>query len=57
MMSQCRSLKHTWEIDASKVCSSTLEDNDLSSLVVHNLQLPTEMECTVNFSRLILYNG
>jgi hypothetical protein len=44
MMSQCRSLKHTWEIDASKVCSSTLEDIDLSSLVVHNLQLPTEME-------------
>lgn len=56
-MSQCRSLRHTWEIDASKVCSSTLEDLNLSSLVVRNLQLPMEMKITVKFARLILFYG
>jgi hypothetical protein len=56
-MSQCRSLKHTWELDASEAYGSNLEHLDLSSLVVKNLKLPMEMKITTKFSRLILYNG
>ena len=57
-MSECRlSLRHTWEIDASKICISTFKDFNLSSLVVHNLQLPEEMKVTAKCTKLVLYDG
>ena len=50
-------MRHSWEIDASKVCCSTLENLDLSLLVTQHLQLPMEMNIEAKFSRLILCNG
>jgi hypothetical protein len=35
----------------------TLEDVNLSSLMVLNLQLPTEMKITAKFTRLFVHNG
>ena len=50
------SKKRAFEVDAAKIFSTTAEDLGLSSLVMHHLDLPSElMNVRANLDQLIVY--